>query len=181
MQTPVSYDDIAERRFSPLASAPSNTLSPFEGDGDSATFLFADPPEEHFAPIIDLTHPRTFSSLNALIHRWKHLHIYRTQPDGSVHSLTFLMRRPPNAGYELARGWKVVGLNERIHTIEYIKRRYGASVAWARFHASSRQWTKSISARRAKLSQRSTMSLKPTSIGNLSTTMKERRLGSGTI
>ena len=135
---PISFDDIMQGRFVPVPVKETHIAHILEGDQHPDTLLFADPPKASWAPIIDLTYPRPFRSLNALMQRYKHLHIYRhpVHPySDSFDSVVVLLRRPPNPyGVVTAAGSRIVGLNERIREIEYIRHRYGANVAWARFH-----------------------------------------------
>ncbi|CDU25278.1 uncharacterized protein SPSC_05112 [Sporisorium scitamineum] len=137
--TPISFDDIIQGRFRPVPI--SQTLFPHivEGDQYPDTLLFADPPEKNWAPIIDLTQPHSFRSLNALLQRHRHLHIYRNRfgsSNGEFDSIIVLAdRSSKRPGINIAPGARIFGFNERIREIESIKRRYGFNVAWARFHS----------------------------------------------
>lgn len=136
----VSFDDIIQGRFVPLPVSQTHLKDVIEGEQDPYTLLFSDQSkaEAEGAPIIELTHPRSFRSLNALMHRYRHVHIYRHisgPDDGFFESKIVLMRRQPlPGGISIAPGSRVIGLDERISEIEHIRRRYGLEVAWARFH-----------------------------------------------
>lgn len=123
----VSYEDILQGRFRHTDTVPASEHHP-------DTFLFADPPQRGWAPIFDLTHLQPYSSLKPLVHRYRHLHIYRTLPSARLQSHIIVLqtdlRKPPL----LTDGNRIHDLNERINRIEYIKSRYGRKVAWARFH-----------------------------------------------
>ncbi|SPO28148.1 uncharacterized protein UTRI_04538_B [Ustilago trichophora] len=132
--TPVHFDDILSGRFQPTGIESIHIPHLIEGDRYPNTLLFADPPKPAWAPIVDVTDPISFHSLNALVHRYRHLHIYRNNPDGSFDSYIMIVRSSPIKGLVIARGSRIDGLNQRIQEIEYIRRKYGPEVVWSRFY-----------------------------------------------
>lgn len=134
--TQISFSHILSDKFRhvSLSSAPPTQEELASAGNDPTTFLFSDPPKLRSAPIVDLSQPRPFRSLNALVHRYRHLHVYRSLGNGLTDSRILLMRRPPSTEILVVPSDKVVGLDERIKDIEYVKRNYGDEVAWLRFH-----------------------------------------------
>lgn len=131
---PVSFEDIASGRFQPMETKSVHLPQLIEGDQYPNTLLFADPPKAAWAPIIDVTEPISYRALNALVQRYRHLHVYRNYRNGGFDSRIIVVRKAPLHGVVVARGSRIEGLNERIVEIEHVRRRYGMEVAWARFH-----------------------------------------------
>ncbi|SJX63996.1 uncharacterized protein SRS1_11236 [Sporisorium reilianum f. sp. reilianum] len=137
--SPISFDDIRQGRFVPVPISQTRISDIIEGDRYPDALLFADPPQTNWAPIIDLTQPLSFRSLNALLQRYRHLHIYRNRYGsrrGDFDSIVVLAGRSlKTPEIHIAPGARIAGLNERIYAIESIKRKYGFNLAWARFHS----------------------------------------------
>ncbi|TKY89886.1 hypothetical protein EX895_001183 [Sporisorium graminicola] len=137
--SPISFDDIIQGHFLPVPISQTRIAHIIEGNQYPETLLFADVPQPNWAPIVDLTQPQSFRSLNALLQRYRHLHIYRNRfgaNSGEFDSIVLLTGRSPKVpAINIAAGARVFGLNERIREMESIRRRYGMNVAWARFHS----------------------------------------------
>ncbi|SPO28660.1 uncharacterized protein UTRI_04538 [Ustilago trichophora] len=132
--TSVSFDDIMSGRFQPTGIGSVHIPQLIEGEEYPHTLLFADPPKPAWAPIVDVTEPISFRALNALVHRYRHLHVYRSNTHEGFDSYIVIVRKPPIQGVAIIRGSRIHGLNQRIQEIEYIRQRYGSEVVWSRFH-----------------------------------------------
>lgn len=132
--TSVSFDDIVSGRFQPTGIESIHIPQLIEGEQYPNTLLFADPPKPTWAPIVDVTEPISFRALNALVHRYRHLHVYRSNPHGDFDSYIVMMRKSPIQRLAIVPGSRLHGLNQRIQEIEYIRQRYGPEVVWSRFH-----------------------------------------------
>lgn len=129
---PISFDDLISDHFYPLLPHRLHLSDIIAGEHSPHTILVSDTSKRNLAPIIDLTHPLPYPSLNALMARYQHLHVYRLRPDDTVQSIMIVPRSRPVSGVVVMPGPNSV--KERIREIEYVKRKYGENVAWARFH-----------------------------------------------